>query len=95
MYLTNCPFHISATLDVPARATTGPSAPPLAAGRERWEAPARSRGRARGTYDESGPTELVLDDDDDETNDDEGEAVSLQSESFEDVEGDTGSNFEG
>lgn len=68
-------ISIPDTLDVPARAAAGPSVPPSAVERERWEALTRSRGRARGTYDESGPSEPVLDDDDDETSEDE-EAAS-------------------
>ncbi|GMP32770.1 hypothetical protein CsSME_00006381 [Camellia sinensis var. sinensis] len=87
---------IPATPDAPAEAAAGPSVPSLAAGRWRWKAPVRSRGRARATHDESGHLEPVLDDDDDadETSEDE-EAVSPQSKSSEDGDDDTGLDSEG
>ncbi|GMP87938.1 hypothetical protein CsSME_00040110 [Camellia sinensis var. sinensis] len=87
-------ISIPGTLDVSAGAVAGPSAPPPVAGRGRWEALARSRGRARGTRDESGPSKPILDDDDGETSEDE-EAASPQSESSEDGESDVGLDSEG
>ncbi|XP_028067183.1 late secretory pathway protein AVL9-like [Camellia sinensis] len=85
---------IPATPDAPAGAATGPSEPPPTVGIERREAPARSRGRARGTCDESGPSEPARDDDDDETGEDD-EAASPQSESSEDGDDNAGSDSEG
>lgn len=67
--------------------------PPLAARRRERQAPARSRGRARGTRVESGPSEPILSDDDAEMSDSE-EAVSQHSESSESGDDDTGSGFE-
>ncbi|XP_028104584.1 RNA-binding protein with serine-rich domain 1-like [Camellia sinensis] len=93
MYLTNCPFQIPGTLDIPAGAVMGPSVPSPTARRERREDPARSRGRARGIRDESGRSEPILDDDDDKTSEDE-EAASPQLESSEDGESDVGLDSE-
>ncbi|GMP48083.1 hypothetical protein CsSME_00015565 [Camellia sinensis var. sinensis] len=65
-----------------AGAAPGPTVSPLAVGERGKQAPARSRGRARGPQDENGPSEPFLSDDDAETSGSE-EAVSPQSESSE------------
>lgn len=74
----------------PAAVTVlAPTAPPLAAGRREGQAPARDRGRARGTRVESCPSEPILSDDDAETSDSE-EASSQHSDSSESRSDDAG-----
>ncbi|GMQ03566.1 hypothetical protein CsSME_00049323 [Camellia sinensis var. sinensis] len=60
-------FKMPASSYTPAGAEAGPSAPPPAAEGRGRQAQTRGRGRARGTRSESGPSEPVLGDDDDET----------------------------
>jgi len=73
------PTHTDSTSAVAAPA---PAMSPSIVGRGERQALIRSRGRARGTRDESGPSEPILSDDDAETSGSK-EAVSPQSKSFE------------
>lgn len=74
---------------VAAVAALAPAVPPSAAGRREGQAPARDRGRARGTRVESGPSEPILSDEDAETSDSE-EASSQHSDSSESGSDDAG-----
>ncbi|XP_028071396.1 uncharacterized protein LOC114273783 [Camellia sinensis] len=85
-------LRYSAVLGAPAGAAARPSVPPQAAERERRGDPAHSRGRARHTNDESGPSKPVPDNE--ETDEDE-EPTSPQSESSEGEGDGTGSGSEG
>ncbi|XP_028071228.1 uncharacterized protein LOC114273628 [Camellia sinensis] len=81
LYRIPIPFLMPGPSDAPAGAEAGPSAPPSLAERSGRQAQTDSRGRGRGTHSESGPSEPVLSDDDDEMSE---EAVSPQSESSQD-----------
>ncbi|XP_028070784.1 uncharacterized protein LOC114273212 [Camellia sinensis] len=83
-------------LTTPVAATapaSAPAMPTLVAGRKERQAPAHSRGRAKGTQDETGPSEPILSDDEAETSEAE-EVASQHAESSESGDDDTGSGSE-
>ncbi|XP_028064415.1 transcription initiation factor TFIID subunit 11-like [Camellia sinensis] len=96
LYKIPIPFQTSAPPDAPVGATAGPSVPPPAAGMRGRQILTCSRGRVRGTRCESGLSEPIQGNDDDETSEedeDEDEVGSPQSESSEGRDDDAGSDF--